>query len=297
MTSGARSLSPAKRQFELVLGGYSPSDVEDCLRVANAELQRLVADRDAAVTQADRLATQLEAAWSATEHLHVQISRIAASPDTVEGIIARLQWMLRVYRDEVSEIRSRAEAAAGATKAAALAEAAELDARGRRQSAQLDAESTRMRAEIGRNRSETLAELDRLAQQANERRAALDATAQAHRAEADEDFAISQSARRADAEAEFAELEAQRRTEADRIRTEAAAKAERMVADATDTARRMLDAARAEVAQQLRQRAGQSGQTQSAPDERDPAAASHGRLPTESIPNPRHSDEPVHIAG
>ena len=165
MASGARSLPSANRMFELVLAGYSPSDVSEHLRVVDAERLRLAADRDAAATQADRLATDLDAAWTETERLQARLTRLAVSPDTIEGIIERLQWMLQVYRDEVSEMQARADtaaeatkaaadAAAEATKAAARKEAGDLADRIKHQAAQLDAENTRAREEIRLHRSQ-----------------------------------------------------------------------------------------------------------------------------------------------
>lgn len=286
MAPGEQYLPPVESTFALVLRGYDRSQVAQHLRLVAAELRMIAADRDAAVDQAGQLAYQLDSARTETERLKAQLTRMAAPPDTVEGMSERLQWMLRLAQDEVREMQVRAEADAEATRSSAVTEAAELAERNREQAGQLDAEWARAHSEIDSHRADALAEIDRLRAESDERRSALDADSAARRAQADEDFAIALTARRAEAEAEFAVLETRRRAEAARIVDDATADASRVVNEASETARRLVAEARAEVAELRTLRGRISEQLAAARDAFERVAPALAPLPTEDASEP-----------
>jgi cell division septum initiation protein DivIVA len=247
--AGEQYLPRVESTFSIVLRGYDRAQVAEHLRLVNAELRMIAADRDAAVDQASQLAYRLDAARTESEQLREQLTRMSAPPETVDGMSERLQWMLRLAQEEVQEMRAKAEADAEETRADAVAEAAELAERNKQQVAELEADRARAREEIQRNHAAAKAEIQRMHAEAERERAELDAHAEARRGEAEQDFTIALTARRAAAEADFADLEARRRAEAARIIDEATADAGRLVSEADERARRVLAEARERIAE------------------------------------------------
>jgi cell division septum initiation protein DivIVA len=247
--AGDQYLPRVESTFSIVLRGYDRAQVAEHLRLVNAELRMIAADRDAAVDQASQLAYRLDAARTDSERLREQLTRMAEPPETVDGMSERLQWMLRLAHEETKEMRAAAEAEADETRAASVAEAAELTERNNRQAAELEAEKARVRDEIQRQVSAATVGVQRMHAEAERERAALDAHAEARRGEAEQDFTIALAAKRAAAEADFEDLEARRRAEAARIIDEASADARRLIAEAEEKARRALAEARERIAE------------------------------------------------
>jgi DivIVA domain-containing protein len=116
MPSGERDLLPLGTGFDVVRRGYDRGQVEEHLDRVEADLRILTADRDAAVAQASELARALDRTRAHVEELRAQIDRLAAPPDSMEGLSERLQRMLRLAQDEAREMRSSAEQAARRTR-------------------------------------------------------------------------------------------------------------------------------------------------------------------------------------
>ncbi|MER2092336.1 MAG: M protein, partial [Saccharopolyspora rectivirgula] len=113
-----RDLLPLGSGFDLARkNGYDRAQVDEHLERLDAEIRLLTADRDAAVSQANDLSKQLEAARSEIESLRGQVERLAKPPTTMEGLSERLQRMLRLAQDEANDIRARAEEDAAQTRA------------------------------------------------------------------------------------------------------------------------------------------------------------------------------------
>ena len=286
MGSGEQYLPRVESTFAVVLRGYDRSQVAEHLRLVNAELRMIAADRDAAVDQSSQLAYRLDAARTDSERLREQLTRMSAPPETVDGMGERLQWMLRLAQEEVHEMRARAEAEAEAVRAEAEAGAAELDERTRRERTELEAERTAARAEIERELADARTEAERLRAEAEEERVVLDQQAETRRGEAEQDFTIALASRRAAAEADFVDLEARRRAEATRITDEANADAERLVAEAEQRARRVLTEARRRIAELRGVRDRTTAQLGNARAGLDHALAELGPLPDEDSLDP-----------
>src|SRR5882757_5986856 len=205
MSAGQDHLPAPGSAFAVTRRGYDPVQVDDYLRHLDAQLRMLAADRDAAVEQNGQLTRQVNVAWAETDRLKGQMRRLSAPPESVEGMSERLQSMLRLAQDEVSERRKRAEAEATEIVSRAEAEAGELPRQNESIRRQLEHERkqltfernkiladareeadlvhSRAIAEGDRIRAEATAETDALRQQSDEERRTLDAQSAAQRAQ------------------------------------------------------------------------------------------------------------------
>ncbi|MDT7680074.1 MAG: hypothetical protein QOG57_384, partial [Pseudonocardiales bacterium] len=226
----------------------------------------LAADRDAAVEQNGQLTRQVNVAWAETDRLKGQMRRLSAPPESVEGMSERLQSMLRLAQDEVSERRKRAEAEATEIVSRAEAEAGELPRQNESIRRQLEHERkqltfernkiladareeadlirSRATADADSMRATAAAEVEALRQQADEDRRALDMQSSAKRTQVEEDFDIAMSARRAEAMTTIHRSQVASRDEANGLISNARAEAERRVAEARHTAEATVTEAR-----------------------------------------------------
>src|SRR6195952_1429428 len=237
MPSGERDLLPLGTGFDVVRRGYDRGQVEEHLDRVEADLRILTADRDAAVAQASELARALDRTGAHVEELRAQIDRLAAPPDSMEGLSERLQRMLRLAQDEAREMRSSAEQAARRTRE-------EADERARRTVADADERAHRTLTEADEHARRTVAEADEQARatldesrrQAREMHAAAEAEAAEVRTRYDAGVEDNDR-RRGDMEDEHRTLMETARAEAARIRGEA--ETERRRLDEESRARRV----------------------------------------------------------
>ena len=281
MPSGDRDLLPLGTGFDVVRRGYDRGQVEEHLDRFESDLRILTADRDAAVAQASELARALDRTRAHVEELRAQIDRLAAPPDSMEGLSERLQRMLRLAQDEAREMRSSADQAGRRTREDAseyarrttedadeharrvVAEADEY-ARGvedeaRRQAEEIHAAAEATAAEVRTRYDSGVEDNERRRQEMeSEHRALMDsarADAARIRTEAENErrrLDEESRDRREQVEEDFEIAMASRRTESMRVlaRSEADARtrAEAQLRDAGDEARRRLREADAEVA-------------------------------------------------
>src|SRR3954469_6192995 len=142
-----RDLVPLGTGFDVVKRGYDKAQVEDHLERLDADLKLLAADRDAAVSQANDLARQLEKARSEIDDLRGQVDRLSLPPTTLEGLSERLQRMLKLAQEEANETKARAEAEAGHIRARAEEEGAALRSRYEQMMRDLDVRRAAMETE------------------------------------------------------------------------------------------------------------------------------------------------------
>ncbi|WP_199439243.1 chromosome segregation protein [Umezawaea beigongshangensis] len=252
-----RDLVPLGSGFDIVKRGYDRAQVEDHLERLDSDLRLLAADRDAAVSQTNDLARQLEAARSEMTELRTSVDRLSLPPTTLEGLSERLQRMLRLAQDEANEIKARAEAEGGHIRTKAENEASALRARYEKLLAELDHRRGEMEAEhrgvLEKARSEA-AEIVGASRTAAE---TLERESEQRRTTVEEDFEIAMAARRGEAMRTLAQQEAASKAEAERRLREATdeaarvraqiaqeqtaskAEAERLVRDATQEASRI----------------------------------------------------------
>jgi cell division septum initiation protein DivIVA len=251
-----RDLVPLGTGFDVVKRGYDKAQVEDHLERLDADLKLLAADRDAAVSQANDLARQLEKARSEIDDLRGQVDRLSLPPTTLEGLSERLQRMLRLAQEEANETKARAEAEAGHIRARAEEEGAALRQRYEQMIRDLDARRAAMETEHKNVLETARGEAARITGEADKLRADRDEAAAQARAKADsdsltkrtqveEDFEIAMSARRTDAMRTLAEQEAASKNEAEKRVREATEEANRRrhdsIAEATARLREATD--------------------------------------------------------
>lgn len=225
-------MAAEEHSFTIARRGYHPAEVDEHMERLETKLEMLICDRDAAVSQADLLSRQLDAARTEAERLTDQLGRLTAPPDNVENMGERMQWMLQLARDEAEEIRRKAAAEA----AEVIGKSEEVHARNEAMRAEIESE----RSEIETMREQLLSaaheEANRIRQEAAEKQARLDADSVARRTKIEEEFAAAMSVRRSELLATMAQTEASSRDEAQRRRAEAAEQARKLIAEATEVA-------------------------------------------------------------
>lgn len=208
----------ARPEFTLTWRGFHRGQVTEFVEYAEAELHRITAERDAAARRAAALAQE-------NRELRAKIDRISRTPIAADALQERTRRMIELTREEAVEITARATEKAEQTRLDAEREAVRLTAKEKELVAAAEAEAVRQRAE----HEESL----RLAE---ERRRELDEAAAHRRAQLEEDLTRAMTIRRAEA------LHVQ--AEEDKA---ARAKADRLIAKATERAASMITAAESEV--------------------------------------------------
>ena len=211
MQDTAVDLLPLKIDFDTVLRGYDRDQVQYYVQAAERDTQLLAADRDAALSQAEDLARQLESARAANRELRNTIDRISRTPIDPAALSERVRRMVELATAEADDITRRAQAAAERTWRHAEDTAARLAQRHRELLTELDGRRRAMEAEHTDLLQRAQADVDRMTRNAQQRRAELDRRAEALRTQAQADFDLAMAARRAELDAELA----QRRTRAE----------------------------------------------------------------------------------
>ncbi|MFD4254866.1 cellulose-binding protein [Amycolatopsis thermoflava] len=233
-------LVPLSTDFDIRWRGYDRPQVQHWVQQAETELALLAADRDAAISERDDLAAELESTRAALRRLQDQFDQVCRTPITVEGLSHRMRRMVELAQDEAAEITARARAAADTSWAAAQEAAQQLRSRHIALIGELD----RRRRDLEREHQDLLAriraDVEAMTTRAHAERAALDEQAARRRAEIEADFQRDLQARRAAVEQEI-----------DALRSAARADAETMVREAEEVVH-TLHRARDEALAQLR---------------------------------------------
>jgi hypothetical protein len=230
--------------FALVRRGFDPEQVNEHLHRVDTDVSLLATDRAAAVKQADQLTrecnavrAELDATRAETERLRGELRLMAGPVDTVESMSERVQVVLRLAQHQFSGVRDAV--------AAQIAEIGEgFDAQ-----AALSADGAGLGpdADLSRRSPFTQQDADRLRHEAAEERARLDEAAAVRRAAADEEFRATLAARCREALAQITAMQAEATRVAQQVLDGADAQGAARVAEAEETARRMVEEARAEV--------------------------------------------------
>ncbi|ONI90918.1 hypothetical protein ALI22I_10815 [Saccharothrix sp. ALI-22-I] len=225
-------LVPLRADFDVVWRGYDRGQVRHYVEGVEAELRVLAVDRDAAVARADDLARQLETARAEIRALRKHIDRICRTPIEPDALTDRLRRMVELAHDEAAEVTERAQAVAEQHWTTAERAVTRLRERSERLVDELDARRREAEAEhrdLMRQAGERILAETRSAEQ---RRRELDEQAAALREEVQLDFEMAMRARRAESMAAMAEQEAAARARADHLVRQAREHARRIVADA-----------------------------------------------------------------
>ncbi|MFI9008050.1 hypothetical protein ACIGNX_12535 [Actinosynnema sp. NPDC053489] len=225
-------LVPLRADFDVVWRGYDRGQVRRYVEAAEAELRVLAVDRDAAEERADDLARQLETARAEIRVLREHVDRISRTPIDPTALTERLRRMAELAHREADELTGRARAVAERHWATAERAAARVRERSERLVAELDAQRRAAEAEHRELMREAAERVLADTRRAEQRRRELDERAAALREEVRVDFELAMAARRAESLEALAAEEAAARARADRLVREAEEHARRVVAEA-----------------------------------------------------------------
>ncbi|MFC3897499.1 DivIVA domain-containing protein [Lentzea rhizosphaerae] len=244
-------LLPLRTGFDVVWRGYDREQVDQHVDAVENDLRILTADRNAAVTRADALAQQLQAARSEITELRGRIDRISRTPVDTEGLTERLRRMVELAHDEAEEITQRARAVADRSWSSADETTRRLRRRAEHLVGQLEQRHAEAEAEHRALMDRAHAEVEAMTRQAERRRRELDEQAAQARRRVQDDFEQAVALRRAEAARALAEQERAARARAESCVREAAEHARRIVADAEERVE-VLRRVRSRIAAQLR---------------------------------------------
>ena len=205
--------------FDLAWRGFDRAQVTEFVEQTEAELRRVAVERDALVRQAAILAQQ-------NRELRAKIDRISRTPIAPDALQERSRRMVELTREEAAEITALATEKAEQTRLDAEREAVRLTVREKELVAAAEAAAVRQRAEH-----------EELMRRAEDRRRELDEAAAHRRAQLEDDLTRAMIVRRAEAMRLLAEEEKAAR-----------AKADQLVAAATERGKALVSTAEQEVA-------------------------------------------------
>ncbi|TQM84335.1 hypothetical protein FHX81_6779 [Saccharothrix saharensis] len=225
-------LVPLRADFDVVWRGYDRAQVRHYVEGVEGELRVLAVDRDAAEARADDLARQLETARAEIRVLREHIDRISRTPIDPAALTERLRRMAELAHEEADEVAERARAVAEAHWATAERAAARVRERSDRLVAELDAQRRQAEAEHRALMREAGEKVLTAAREAEQRRHELDERAAVLRDRVRVDFELAMAARRAESLEAVAAEEAAARARADRLVRDAEEHARRIVVEA-----------------------------------------------------------------
>jgi hypothetical protein len=251
---GGEDAARTQPGFDLTWRGFHRAQVVEYVEWAEAEIRRLIGERDAAARRAAAFADE-------NRELRVKIDRISRTPIAPDALQERSRRMIELTREEATEITARAREAAERTRRDAELEAVRLTEKEHGVLARAEAEREQQRAEH-----------EELLRAAEQRRRELDEAAAHRRARQEEDHTRAMTLRRAEAMRELAEQDAAARAKADRLVAEATQRKETLVT----TGETELATARATAAQVIAD-ATRQGETLVTAAEREVAALNEVR--------------------
>ncbi|MEU4251390.1 hypothetical protein AB0F15_28650 [Amycolatopsis sp. NPDC026612] len=144
---------PLPESFALQVRGYDREQVDERIDELLAEIRLLTADRDAAVTEAEHLARQLERARAGHAELSARVDRLCRTPADPAAVGDRVRHLLELAHAEADGIVATAR-----ERAAAIVREAEEDAD--RRTAEARARAHRI-VDDARRRADRLAAIER----------------------------------------------------------------------------------------------------------------------------------------
>ncbi len=247
--------------FDIVRRGFDRGQVEERFGkllaerdTAHTARQHAVADREHLSRELDISRGEARAARAELAETRAEVDRLASKvaelstiPTTVDGMSDRLQQMVRVAQDEVNDMRARATRGAAQILGMAQAEADELRESAREERRTFEAEHRSAQEDLHARLEETRAELAALREEADGRRARLDAELAERRTRDEQALTAELADRREAMLADLVAQEKRQREEAQRIVDAAAARARTLVADAAAEADRARSHTREQV--------------------------------------------------
>lgn len=239
--------SPSQREFGHHWNGYDRNEVRSYLASIETEMQRLIADRDAALAHANALAQQLEEARAETGKLSERVEELKEPPQNLEDLDDRMQRVGHLAYLRAEEITARAQTATEEDWKATAKASIALRERYRSLLKELDSHAEALHAEHRAALEETRAEVQALMVDAVQRRDQHDQEAERKRRQIEADFDSNMSTKRAELEKFVADQRTASKQQAERRITEATTQAHRIVSDATAEAESRMKEANAMV--------------------------------------------------
>lgn len=242
-------LLPLRREYTEAWRGFDRTEVRQYLDHLEAQLHRLITDRDAAATQVATLSRELEAARGETAKLKARVEELMKPPERLEDLDERMQRTVALANARAEEITKRAQVAAEKHWASSTEASTKLRERYRRLVEDLDKQAEALHSEHEAALKETRAEVQRLTVEAAQRRELLDNEAERKRRKIERDFDAKITAERTAHEKMITDQRTASKNQAERRISEATAEAARRVEEATAEAKRRLDEATTQAAQ------------------------------------------------
>lgn len=227
-----RDLVPLEAGFDKVWRGWRPDQVTDYLDRVEADVQTLVADRDAALANVEELMHRLDESRNEVGRLREELDRVSRAPIDTSALDPLLRRKVELAEHSAEHIVGRARLEADEKQRTAdqlLTTYRSLLA---------DAQRHRAEAETGRREMirQARADAEAITTEADEDRRLADEQSQQRRARAEAEFAAALQRRRIDDDERHAQRLAHSKAQASRILLDAATESDRIVARATDQA-------------------------------------------------------------
>ncbi|MEC3981872.1 cell division protein DivIVA [Amycolatopsis sp. H20-H5] len=242
-------LLPLRREYTQAWHGFDRNEVRQYLDHLEAQLRRVMADRDSAMTQAGTMSRELENARRELARSQARIEELKKPPERLEDLDERMQRTVTLAHARADEITQRAQVAAEKHWASSSEASTKLRDRYSRLVTELDKQADALHSEHEAALVETRAEVQRLTVEAAQRREVLDNEAERKRRTIEREFEASMTTQRNALDKHIADQRAASKNQAERRLAEATAEAKRRLDEATAEAKRRLDEATTTAAQ------------------------------------------------
>lgn len=241
---GHPGLLPLRREFSQVWHGFDRNQVLNFIEHVEAQLGRIMADRDSANAKATTLSRDLESVRHEMGKLHDRIEELKQPPESVEDLDERMQRTVRLANARAEEIVNRAEEGAQKHWAESSNVSDKLHQRYMKLVETLDSHAEALQHEHEEALASTKAEVERMTAEAVRRREQLDYAAEQQRRTIEREFDAKMTAERNALEKHIADQKTASKNQAERRIAEATAEAKRLVDEATAKAAAIVEEAR-----------------------------------------------------
>ncbi|PRX49919.1 hypothetical protein B0I33_10232 [Prauserella shujinwangii] len=246
MASGDDALLPLRTEFSQAWHGFDRNQVLQYLDHVEAQLRRLMSDRDSATAHANTLARELENARREIGRLNNRVEELKKPPERIEDLDERMQRTVQLANARAEEIVARAQEAAEKHWAESSTVSDKLHERYMKLLETLDGHADALQREHEDALAATKAEVEKMTTDAVRRRERLDAEAEHRRRQIEREFEARMTAERNALDKYIADQKTASKNQAERRIAEATTEAKRLVDEANATARRIIEEARAD---------------------------------------------------
>ncbi|OQO92482.1 cell division protein DivIVA [Saccharomonospora piscinae] len=239
-------LLPLRREFGQAWHGFDRNQVVQYLDHLEAQVHRLMTERDTAMARAGESARELDSARKEIATLRDRVEELKKPPERVEDLDERMQRSVQLAESQAAEVLARAEAAAEKNWAESSEVSKKLHERYMALLETLDGHADQLKREHEEALAATKAEVQRMTTEAARRREHLDTEAERKRRRIENDFQAKVSAEKSALEKHIADQQTASKNAAERRIADATAEAKRLVDEATAKAKKLVDEATGE---------------------------------------------------